>query len=261
MELQEILARIEHRLEVVGLSESAAAKQAGKPDAIRNLRRALEKTGRQGVSTATLNALAPILRTTTEWLLAGAGAEEREAAGSAAATEHRLAGTASTHSDASAVLSKLRLVKATYAGLVEAGSFREVADYDDLVHEAIYEPCDADYPNCPLLVFEVRGESMNALQPRPILEGDRVIALDFEGLRGRVPLRTGMIVVVQQSKDGGHLVERSVKQLEVYEDRYEFHPRSTKKKYKPIVVAHNMDPDDGQEVRILGWARRFSNTL
>lgn len=270
MELHDILARVEHRLQVTGLNETAASKQAGKPDAIRNLRRAVKENGRQGMSTATLKALADVLETTAIWLLAGAGPEERQRVGEEASphgtdVSFKAVGgerhVFQVKSQPGVEFSKLRLVRATYAGIVEAGSFREVADYDDLVHEAIYEPCDQDYPGCQLLVFDVRGDSMNALVPRPILDGDRVIALDFEGLKGRVPLRTGMIVVVQQTKDGGHLIERSVKQLEVYEDRYEFHPRSAKKKYKPIIVPHNMDPNDGQEVRILGWARRFSNSL
>lgn len=261
MELHDILARIEHRLKVVGLSESAASKQAGKPDAVRNLRRALEKDERQGVSTATLHALAPVLQTTAVWLFAGAGPEDIQEAEKSGSPDLVMSdgNKAVWMIEAKKINSKMTSVG--YAGIVEAGSFREVSDFDDIEHEPIAFPADPDYPWATQLQFEVRGDSMNALMPRPILNGDRLIALDFEGLGGRVALHTGLIVVVQQSKDGGLLVERSVKQLEVYEDRYEFHPRSTNKRYKPIVIPHDMAADDGKEVRILALVRSVMNRL
>lgn len=75
-----ILARINQRLEDVGLSEHAASKQAGKPDAIRNLRRAIESGGRAGISTATISALAEVLGATPAWLLDGTGPNEASTA-------------------------------------------------------------------------------------------------------------------------------------------------------------------------------------
>jgi hypothetical protein len=78
MELAEILARIEGRLSTVGLSASKASRQAGKPDAIRNMQRVVRE-GRQGsVTVETISALAPVLRTTTEWLLTGQGKQEAD---------------------------------------------------------------------------------------------------------------------------------------------------------------------------------------
>lgn len=74
--LKDVLDRIETRLRAVGLSESAAAKRAGLSDsAIRNIRRAVEAGREVGVSTKTMNALAPILETTAAWLVDGAGPE------------------------------------------------------------------------------------------------------------------------------------------------------------------------------------------
>jgi phage repressor protein C with HTH and peptisase S24 domain len=258
MELPEILARIEKRLAALDLSETAAGKLAGKPDAIRNLRRALEKDERTGVSTATLNALAPVLKTTSVWLFAGAGHETTD--GETASTTSTEA-LPSTTVESEVAQARQPIVAVVYAGLVEAGTFREVSDYTDLEPEEIYQPADPEFPHVRQLAFDVRGDSMNDLKPRPILKGDRVVALDFEGLRSRVALHTGMVVIVQQSLNGGLLVERSVKQLEVYEDRYEFHPRSTLTKYRPIVIPHDMQPDDGREVTILAWARSILNRL
>jgi hypothetical protein len=72
--LQDVLRRVERRLQAVGLTPNAASKLAGAPDAIRNLRRAVED-GREGVSTATLEALAPVLKTTAGYLIDGSGDE------------------------------------------------------------------------------------------------------------------------------------------------------------------------------------------
>ncbi|MGH6857260.1 MAG: S24 family peptidase [Methylocella sp.] len=72
MALADIHARIESRLKAVGLKSNAASLAAGKPDAIRNLKRAV-KSGRDGITTGTLEALAPVLQTTPAWLLTGEG--------------------------------------------------------------------------------------------------------------------------------------------------------------------------------------------
>ena len=73
MEPGDVLARIASRLKAVGLSAYAASLAAGKPDAIRNLRRAVKKNGRLGINIETLTALAPVLKTTAAWLLEGVG--------------------------------------------------------------------------------------------------------------------------------------------------------------------------------------------
>ncbi len=73
MELESVLARIESRLKEVGLSAHAASREAGKPDAIRNLQRAVKNKDRRGIATDTLAALAPVLKTTAAWLLEGTG--------------------------------------------------------------------------------------------------------------------------------------------------------------------------------------------
>jgi len=76
--LEDVLRRIEQRLRALKLTETAASRLAGKPDAIRNIRRGVEE-GRDGVSTKTLAALAPVLETTVSWLSEGAGPEHNPA--------------------------------------------------------------------------------------------------------------------------------------------------------------------------------------
>ncbi|MGH6796733.1 MAG: S24 family peptidase [Methylocella sp.] len=73
MQLDDVLARIESRLKAVGLSAHAASLAAKRPDAIRNLKRAVKNNDRRGITTETLMALAPVLQTTAAWLLEGIG--------------------------------------------------------------------------------------------------------------------------------------------------------------------------------------------
>lgn len=74
--LKAVLERIEQRLRATGLSATGASMAAGLgEDAIRNLRRAVKDESRQGISTNTLTALAPVLKTTAAWLLDGTGDE------------------------------------------------------------------------------------------------------------------------------------------------------------------------------------------
>jgi hypothetical protein len=73
MELEDVLSRIESRLAALGLSAHAASLAAKKPDAIRNLKRAVKSGDRRGVTTETLMSLAPVLKTTAAWLLEGVG--------------------------------------------------------------------------------------------------------------------------------------------------------------------------------------------
>ena len=207
------------------------------------------------MSTSTLNALAPVLGTTSIWLFAGAGPEEL---GGTSPTLAELVTEEVTPSP------PRRFVRPLYGGVVEAGSFREVNDFED--PERVLPPVEEDprFSGVPIISFDVAGDSMNALQPTPILPGQRVIGIDFEGLRNRVPLRDGMVVIVEQSLNGGHLRERSVKQLEMHRDRTEFCPRSTNAKHKPIVVPFDtvdQGDEDGREVKVLAIVRQVISDL
>lgn len=76
--IQDVLKRVESRLEAVGLKAQAASIEAGlSRDAIRNMRRAAKTPGRGGVSTKTIQALAPVLKTNAGWLLDGTGDENQ----------------------------------------------------------------------------------------------------------------------------------------------------------------------------------------
>ncbi|MCS0497892.1 S24 family peptidase [Ancylobacter sp. MQZ15Z-1] len=153
------------------------------------------------------------------------------------------------------------LIPVRLQGSIEAGSWREVDQFDDVQDELIYDTRDPDFPQARLFANDVAGDSMNDLKPRPIMPGDRIISVMFDDLRGRVPLRDGMVVVIEQTRDGGQMRERSVKQLAIFEDHYEFHPRSTNPKHKPIVVNRDLEADDGRTVEVLGLVRKIMNTI
>jgi transcriptional regulator with XRE-family HTH domain len=156
-------------------------------------------------------------------------------------------------------------VEAAHGGAVRAGSFRPVDEYQDDAPLPVVIFRDREFPDIPMVVFDVEGDSMNDLKPRPILNGDRLECLDFNALQGRLVLRDGLVVVVEQWRDGGQLRERSVKQVELYEDRIEFHPRSTNARHKPIVVPRQLarDPseEDDRRVEVLAVVRRIVNEV
>lgn len=152
------------------------------------------------------------------------------------------------------------LVEVRIVGKVEAGAFRQQDDLGDWDGaETIVDVRDSRFPNARHLCFDVEGDSMNALKPRPILPGDRVFALAYEDIAHEVPLRDGMIVIVERTRYSGQEREWSVKQMEIYEDRVEFHPRSSNPRHKPIIVKRDNTADDGMTVEIIAIVRGVKN--
>lgn len=147
-------------------------------------------------------------------------------------------------------------------GRAEAGAFREVDELmDDGERVELALPADDLFPRARVVAFDVVGDSMNDLKPRAIQDGDRVVGVAYEDVAHSMPMRDGMVVVVQRTHGGGHMREWSVKQLQIYDDRVEFHPRSLNKRYRPIVVEKNLQADDGVTVEILAVVRRIVNDL
>ncbi|MDM9644497.1 S24 family peptidase [Rhizobium sp. S163] len=158
-------------------------------------------------------------------------------------------------------LSRVGMVTGRVAGIVEAGTFREVDEFDQSDPVEIPLPRDDRFPNARQLVFDCSGDSMNDLRPRPIFPGDRLVCISYEDVEHLVELKSGMVVVVERTRDGGHFREWSVKQLELFPDRAEFHPRSTNPKHKPIVIQREHDADDGVTVQVIALVRRVMNEM
>jgi hypothetical protein len=135
-------------------------------------------------------------------------------------------------------------------GKVEAGRFQEV---DDLAAEndppLVYAARHPRFPDARHFSFEVVGDSMNALKPKSIMERDIVYCVDW-GATGMSP-RTDDIVVVERTRDGGHLREITLKQVEIRADGTALCPRSTNKLHREIWLPRSYD-DNGVTVRIIG---------
>ncbi|MCA0343838.1 MAG: XRE family transcriptional regulator [Proteobacteria bacterium] len=183
---------------------------------------------------------------------------------------HEVAGAASYFGEAAPLaengvdevsLSRGGMGAGLIAGVVAAGVFREVDEFDQSERVEIALPRDERFPHARQLVFDCSGDSMNDLKPRPILSGDRLVCIDYSDVEHLVELKSGMVVVVQRERDGGHFREWSVKQIELYPDRTEFHPRSTNPKHKPIVIQRDHDVDDGVTVQVIGLVRRVMNEM
>jgi SOS-response transcriptional repressor LexA len=70
--LKDIYSRIVQRLDATGLGAREACRMAGlHSDTLRNIERGMESGGRSAVSSRTLAALAPVLGTTSAWLMEG----------------------------------------------------------------------------------------------------------------------------------------------------------------------------------------------
>lgn len=74
---EEILGRIFKRMNALGLSRNAVGIQAGLTrDIVRSIERGISSGRQRGVSSSTIEKLAPVLRTTPQWLLSGEGPED-----------------------------------------------------------------------------------------------------------------------------------------------------------------------------------------
>lgn len=152
-----------------------------------------------------------------------------------------------------------RLSLVTVAGPVQAGAFMPIDEFDQSEPESFYEPTDPDFPRARRTAFDVIGDSMNRLEPTPILPGSRVIGVNYDDIG--IPLRDRMVVVVQQEREAGFLREWSIKQIELQDEAVIFHPRSSNPRHKPIVVSRELQADDGREVKILALVREIKNKV
>ncbi|HEY8358650.1 MAG TPA: XRE family transcriptional regulator [Ramlibacter sp.] len=151
--------------------------------------------------------------------------------------------------------SKRPLNAAVVRATVEAGAWREVDEFDQSEADWVAVPPDDKYPDATQELYIVSGDSMNDLKPTPIMPGARLLCVRYDDIAGRTPLTDGLIVVVQRTRDGGHIRELSVKEVHFFEDRIEFRPRSTNPRHKPIVIEHDNWEDDGMEIAVAALVR------
>ena len=238
--------RVRKRVEELRLQPVVAAREAGLERTF--IIDIIQEDGKKSVRGNSLPKLAKALRTTVEYLTFQTNDPEPN--------------TRVSDVGASALLGRSTVEElpagdafgfAKIDGSVQAGAFLALEAFNDDLGEVVSAPRDPAFPFARQIAYRVKGDSMNRAQPKPMNEGDVIICAAWEdvGLKEK----DGLNVVVQQTTADGQLRERSVKELRVFADRVEFHPRSSNLAHKPIVVNREYHTDDGKEVMILALVR------
>lgn len=197
------------------------------------------EAGSRGFSDEDAERYAKAFRVSLAWLALGEGAM---ANGKTLATP-----IAATSESATVSLDAISVSKLYVRMVAEAGNWREQSEYTDIEEPEWY--LVPQRPGDPLRRFltKIAGDSMDKAR---LFDGDFVVTIDWNDLDR--PANDGEIVVVQQTRDGGHTIETTVKQIRVHKDRYELHPRSSNPKHKAITVKHGDGEADGRVVTIIG---------
>lgn len=186
---QEILSRIERRLRATNQTDNGASTAAGlSRDAIRTLRRQIAAGTQRGVSTETLEQLAPALKTSPQWLFSEYGPEETEAQAFDFVDEDE------------APLAPTVPVK----GYVGAGAHAHFLPLEEGELDRVDAPKDFTDKTVAL---EIRGDSLGELFDRWIVFFDDIRSPVTPDLHGRlcvVELEDGRVLVkkLKRQKNG-----------------------------------------------------------
>lgn len=133
-------------------------------------------------------------------------------------------------------------------GRAGAGAFVRVDDISDETPmiEARRHP---RFHGARHFALTVQGDSMNDMGKDSLNDGDEVLCVAWEDT-GYVPI-DGMVLAVEQSINGGHIRERTIKVVRKTPEGFVLEPRSRNSKHKPILLDKNFE-DDGREVVIIG---------
>lgn len=139
-------------------------------------------------------------------------------------------------------------------GIAEAGAFRPMADIDH-AHEhelpRIFAPRSSSYPDARHFAVTIRGDSMNAAKPVPLVEGMHALCVDLAD--AGLTVETGRIYVVRATRDAGQTYEVTIKRAFVFRDRIELRPESTNPRHRTIVLPKKTADAGAEEVRAIGW--------
>lgn len=147
------------------------------------------------------------------------------------------------------------------AGIAETGAFRQMVDFDQLEHNlpVVHAPRSRAYPRARHFALEVRGDSMNAAKPTPIVEGMYALCVDV--ISAELMIESGRIYAVRQTRDGGSTWECTIKRAKVYRDRTELLPESTNQAHQKIVVPRDLNADHTNEVSAFGLVYGIYNSF
>lgn len=130
-------------------------------------------------------------------------------------------------------------------GEVAAGLWMEAGLFEtERAEESTLAGGDMRFPPAAQYLLRIRGESMN----RIARDGDLILCLDF--LQSGIDIKSGDVVVVERSRDGGHTIERTAKRVVRHNGEIELRPESTDPRFQEPVVFNDHD-EDTAEVRII----------
>lgn len=130
-------------------------------------------------------------------------------------------------------------------GIAETGAFRQMADFeqDDPENLSTMEFArHRRFPKVRHFALKIRGDSMNAAKPYPLIEGLVVVCVDFAD--AGLEIEDNRIYAVRRSLDAGQTYECTIKRAHVFKNRYELHPESTNSTHKPLIIQRGAGRDD-----------------
>lgn len=140
------------------------------------------------------------------------------------------------------------------SGIAEAGVFRVMPNVrSDFERElpSIAATRSIRYPRAKHFAMEVRGLSMNAAEPYPILPGMYALCVDM--ISAELIIETGKIYAVRRTLDAGSTYEFTIKRAFVFRDRIELRPESTDPSFQPLIIPRQNEwEDSGTEIMAIG---------
>lgn len=130
-------------------------------------------------------------------------------------------------------------------GDVAAGLWMEAGLFEaETIGESTLTGGDRRFPLGLQYLLRIKGESMN----RIARDGDLVLCLDFAGAGNEI--RSGDMVIVERSRDGGHTIERTAKRAMHRAGGIELHPESDDPRFQEPIIFDEYS-EEASEVRIL----------
>lgn len=103
---------------------------------------------------------------------------------------------------------------------------------------------DLRFPGKCQYLLQINGESLN----RIARNGDLILCLDY--LDAGIEIKSGDLVVVERSRDGGHTIERTAKRIVRRNGTIELQPESDDPRFQDPVLFNEHD-EEATEVRII----------
>jgi SOS-response transcriptional repressor LexA len=129
-------------------------------------------------------------------------------------------------------------------GQVAAGLWMEAGLFEsDAVRETTIAG-DLRFPSRSQYLLQINGESLN----RIARNGDLILCLDFAD--AGIEVKSGDLVVVERSRDGGHTIERTAKRIVRRDGMIELRPESDDPRFQEPLIFSEHD-EEATEVRII----------